>query len=104
MTRIEDLVSNKFGFLWILPSKRGEIDAELLQKLVQKLEHFEQFDEAKIKENLRVFSKDNNVKFPALMKTLRSVLSGLEEGPGVAEMMNLLGKTQSLERIKAVLR
>lgn len=47
---------------------------------------------------------DNNVKFPELMKTLRAVLSGLNEGPGVAEMMHLLGKDQSLERIKAVAR
>lgn len=47
---------------------------------------------------------NNNVKFPALMKMLRSVISGLDEGPGVAEMMDLLGKSQSLERIKAVVR
>lgn len=62
------------------------------------------FEEAKLKGHLRSFSKENGVEFPALMKMLRGVLSGLEEGPGVAEMMDILGKDQSIERIKAVLR
>lgn len=33
------------------------------------------------------------------MKNLRTTLSGLKEGPGVAEMMEILGKESTLERI-----
>jgi len=33
------------------------------------------------------------------MKCLRSVLSGLEDGPPVGEMVQLLGKEQTLRRI-----
>ncbi|CAG4991043.1 unnamed protein product [Colias eurytheme] len=104
ITRIEDLVSNKFAFLWILPQNKTEIDPQLFHKLIQNLEDLQNFDETSIKGNLREFSTVNGIKFPALMKMLRSVLSGLSEGPGVAEMMQLLGKRQSLERIKAVMR
>ncbi|CAH0600172.1 unnamed protein product [Chrysodeixis includens] len=104
ISRIEELVSKKFGFLWILPTNKAEVDQKLLVKLVKNLEGLERFDQVTLKENLRTFSANNNVKFPALMKMLRSVISGLDEGPGVAEMMDLLGKNQTLKRINAVVQ
>ncbi|XP_059049169.1 probable glutamate--tRNA ligase, mitochondrial [Achroia grisella] len=105
VTRIEDLTSSEFGFLWILPSNAPtNFDRDLLIKLIESLGEMERFDQEYLKDRLREFSSSNNVKFPVLMKTLRSVLSGLKEGPGVAEMMSLLGKAQSLDRIKAVIR
>ncbi|CAH0698715.1 unnamed protein product [Spodoptera exigua] len=104
ISKIEELTSKKYGFLWILPKNTAKVDQELLRKLVENLERLEKFDQGTLKESLRSFSAKNDVKFPALMKMLRSVISGLDEGPGVAEMMDLLGKSQSLERIKAVVR
>ncbi|CAG9782684.1 unnamed protein product [Diatraea saccharalis] len=105
ITRIEDLVSPKFGFLWILPSRNQEdINVDLLKKLLGHLESLNDFEEGTIKSRLKEFSSNNDVKFPVLMKMLRSVLSGLSEGPSVAEMMHLLGKSQSLDRIKAIVR
>ncbi|XP_032513816.2 probable glutamate--tRNA ligase, mitochondrial [Danaus plexippus] len=105
ISRIEDLVGKKFGFLWILPAaKELEVNKNLLEGLLESLQGLERFEQDLIKENLRVFSEQKKVKFPVLMKSLRSVLSGLDEGPSVAEMMQLLGKVQSLERIKAVVR
>ncbi|XP_013193556.2 probable glutamate--tRNA ligase, mitochondrial [Amyelois transitella] len=104
VTRVEDLVSTKFGFLWILPSNNFEIDKELLRKLLEHLENVDRFEQDLLKNNLREFAVNNNVKFPMLMKMLRGLLSGLSEGPGVAEMMQLLGKGQSLERIKSIVR
>ncbi|KAM3960156.1 nondiscriminating glutamyl-tRNA synthetase EARS2, mitochondrial-like [Aphomia sociella] len=105
VTRIEDLATSDFGFLWILPSNNKiDFDKALLVKLFENLNEMEKFDQDCLKDRLREFSSNNNVKFPVLMKMLRSVLSGLKEGPGVAEMLALLGKYQSLERIKAVIR
>lgn len=104
ISRIDDLVSPKFAFLWILPSNKLEINRSLFEKLLNSLEDLEKFEQDTIKDNLRKFSDTNDVKFPVLMKMLRSALSGLNEGPSVAEMMQLLGKYQSLERIKAVIR
>ncbi|XP_022115464.2 probable glutamate--tRNA ligase, mitochondrial isoform X2 [Pieris rapae] len=104
INKIEDLVSSKFGFLWILPSSKSEVDEMLLHEVVENLENLEDFNENSIKERLREISSKNCVKFPELMKMLRSVLSGLSEGPSVAEMMQLLGKCQTIERIKAVNR
>ncbi|XP_034840954.1 nondiscriminating glutamyl-tRNA synthetase EARS2, mitochondrial [Maniola hyperantus] len=104
ISRIDDLVSPKYAFLWILPSNKLEINKGLFEKLLNSLEDLEKFEQDTIKDNLRRFSDTNDVKFPVLMKMLRSALSGLNEGPSVAEMMQLLGKCQSLERIKAVIR
>lgn len=105
ISRIEDLVTPKFAFLWILPSNKNiDINKNLFEKLINNLEELENFEQDSIKDNLKHFSVENDIKFPDLMKLLRSMLSGLNEGPSVAEMMQLLGKCQSLERIKAVLR
>ncbi|KAG6456882.1 hypothetical protein O3G_MSEX010017 [Manduca sexta] len=104
VSRIEDLVSIKYGFLWVLPSTTKNIDKDLLNKLVGHLEQLNSFEQSSVKECLRSFASSSDVKFPDLMKMLRSVLSGLNEGPSVAEMMDLLGKNQSLQRIKAVIR
>ncbi|KAL4707165.1 hypothetical protein ACJJTC_018900 [Scirpophaga incertulas] len=101
ITTVEELVSPKYGFLWILPSGDHDVDRELLIKLTENLKGLDSFDQDILKKFLKEFSSRNRVKFPVLMKMLRSVLSGLDEGPGVAEMMDLLGKSQSLERIKA---
>ncbi|VVD02432.1 unnamed protein product [Leptidea sinapis] len=105
ISRIEDLVSSKFGFLWILPSNiDAEVNSSLLKKLIDDIECLEPFEEKSIMERLREFSSKNDIKFPRLMKMLRAVLSGLDEGPRVAEMMHLLGKSQSLQRIQAALK
>lgn len=100
ITRLDELVSSKYGFLWVLPSVVGaDIDKELLEKLVHSLVKIDKFEQNSLKEYLRNFSMENNVNFPNLMKMLRGTLSGLHEGPGVAEMMDLLGKEQTLLRI-----
>ena len=105
ISRIEDLATPKFAFLWILPSNKNiDINKSLFIKLLSNLENLDKFEQDSIKNNLKQFSLQNDIKFPDLMKILRSVLSGLNEGPSVAEMMQLLGKCQSLERIKAVMR
>ncbi|GBP12927.1 Probable glutamate--tRNA ligase, mitochondrial [Eumeta japonica] len=105
ITRIEDLVSPKLAFLWVLPSNPNveENNKVILLKLVNELEDVKTFEEVTLKKYLKDFCDRNKTKFPELMKTLRLVLSGLNEGPGVAEMLQLLGKEQALYRIKTVL-
>lgn len=59
----------------------------------------EKFNQQNLKLILKEFSSENNLTFANLMKSLRTTLSGLKEGPGVAEMMEILGKESTLERI-----
>lgn len=103
---LDELITVKYAFLWILPSKYDPsvIDKQLLGKFLHDLESLTPYDQTHLKQCLRDFSTKNNVKFAMLMKMLRSVLSGLAEGPSVAEILHLLGKHQSLMRIREALR
>lgn len=62
------------------------------------------FNKHNLQNILKSFSSQNNLTFVNLMKALRSSLSGLKEGPSVAEMMEILGKESSLERIARMKR
>lgn len=100
ITSIKQLVEGDLSFLWILPKIKDEhIGSEVLEKLVTVLETGE-FDKTHLLDLLRDFSAENNLKFKTLMNLLRSTLSGMTEGPGVAEMMEILGRKGTIERIR----
>ena len=49
--------------------------------------------------NLRDLAKTEDIKFGELMKCLRSVLSGLKQGPPVGEMVEHLGRDTTIKRL-----
>lgn len=97
---IYDLVGVKNAFLWILPqlSKSEAITNETIDALADKLEQ-ENFTRDNLHKFLKEFSSKNKLPFGSFMKGLRGILSGLKEGPGVAEMMEILGKRSTIQRI-----
>lgn len=73
--------------------------SEIIDSLVEELKD-ENFSKQNLLNILKEFSSENNLTFANLMKNLRTTLTGgLKEGPGVAEMMEILGKESTLERI-----
>jgi glutamyl/glutaminyl-tRNA synthetase len=50
---------------------------------------------------LKSFSKENKLKFSSLMHLLRCCLTNKAEGPPIKDIVTLLGKDASLERLKA---
>ncbi|XP_055376705.1 probable glutamate--tRNA ligase, mitochondrial [Condylostylus longicornis] len=98
--RLHDLVKDDLAFLWIKPHGEVEIDfsQDKLEDLIFKLEDV-QFKKEEIYQTLKAFSKENDIKFSKMMRTLRSTLTGLSDGPGVAEMMEILGKETSIKRL-----
>ncbi|XP_065358917.1 nondiscriminating glutamyl-tRNA synthetase EARS2, mitochondrial [Calliphora vicina] len=104
LTFVKDLTSPKLSFLWVKPTNFNQKDLttdqlETLVKIITKAE----FNKDNLNNVLKDFSKQENIKFPVLMKCLRSALSGLKEGPGVAEMMEILGQQVVVQRLKDVL-
>lgn len=96
---LQQLVEGELSFLWILPKiQEDNIQSEWVGKLVTALEKGD-FDKTNLSELLREFSKENNLKFPKFMGTLRTMLAGIKEGPGVADMMTILGKKTTINRI-----
>lgn len=102
---LHDLVDDRFAFLWVLPqiTQSNTITVELIESLAQKLEA-ENFNKESLHAFLKNFSKTNKLSFGDLMKNLRGALSGLKEGPGVAEMMEILGKRNTIQRISGFKR
>ncbi|XP_030371819.1 probable glutamate--tRNA ligase, mitochondrial [Scaptodrosophila lebanonensis] len=103
---LPDLVSSKLSFLWVKPTDcvLENLSNKQLQHLLTELDSVEQYDKDELNTVLKNFAKTQQLKFPLLMKTLRSALSGLTEGPGVAEMMEILGKRVVLERLGECLK
>lgn len=96
---LQQLVEGELSFLWILPKIKGDnIQSEWVEKLVTALEKGD-FDKTRLADLLREFSKENNLKFPKFMASLRTMLAGIKEGPGVADMMEILGKKTTIKRI-----
>lgn len=96
---LQQLVEGELSFLWILPKIQDDnINQDWVTKLVAALETGD-FDKTHLTELLREFSKENNLKFPKFMASLRTMLAGIKEGPGVADMMEILGKKTTIQRI-----
>ena len=107
LTRLKDLTLPEFAFLWVAPTLityEGPITANTLLGVLHTFESLpkgsEHFSSAEVSKSLRQFSKSVGIKFPVLMKCLRSILSGLDDGPPVGEMIQLLGRDQTMQRIK----
>ncbi|XP_014279466.1 nondiscriminating glutamyl-tRNA synthetase EARS2, mitochondrial isoform X2 [Halyomorpha halys] len=101
---LNDLVSKNMEFLWVRPNLKNiktDLDPAILNMLESELVLID-FSKEKIQHLLKLFSKENNIVFRDLMGFLRMSLSGLKQGPGVAEMMEILGKASSLKRLKNV--
>ncbi|PSN48191.1 hypothetical protein C0J52_13866 [Blattella germanica] len=105
--KLEDLVSDGLAFLWIVPSQ--EILRNLAEdKNINVLEDVKihlsnqldsEFNRNQLKSILKNYASQKNVPFNKLMKLLRHAISGLKEGPGVAEMMEILGQSSTLSRL-----
>ncbi|XP_017011657.2 nondiscriminating glutamyl-tRNA synthetase EARS2, mitochondrial [Drosophila takahashii] len=105
LTLLQDLTSSKLSFLWVKPSdfQLKDLTAHQLNNMLKLLRSLEDFHKDKLNTELKNFAQRENIKFPQMMKTLRAALSGLKEGPGVAEMMEILGQTVTLERLQEAL-
>ncbi|XP_077283072.1 putative glutamate--tRNA ligase, mitochondrial [Arctopsyche grandis] len=105
LIHVRDLISPSYAFLWVLPNEDIQIDdsfKKAISLLCAELSYLENdaFERTKLKTFLKVFSNENDIKFNAFMKYLRKILSGLDEGPGISEMMEILQKNTTIERLK----
>jgi glutamyl-tRNA synthetase len=64
----------------------------LLENLVYKIENLETCSAQNLQTNVESFIAENGLKFGDVLPVLRLALSGTMKGPGVFEMMELIGK------------
>ncbi|XP_076103956.1 nondiscriminating glutamyl-tRNA synthetase EARS2, mitochondrial-like [Mytilus galloprovincialis] len=106
ISRLDELAGSDFEFLWLKPDKIdiSNVDIpnpwEVLQSCIECVKNMDTFDESSVGSEMKKNAKRMKVKFAPYMKFLRLCLSGLKEGPSVGEIMTVLGKSKTLERLK----
>ncbi|XP_020299192.1 probable glutamate--tRNA ligase, mitochondrial [Pseudomyrmex gracilis] len=103
---LNDLVKEDLAFLWVMPASTPYIEqTEYLNTIKLLNTELAEIDAGNYKTSwigsyLKDFAVKNGIPFSALMKVLRNVLSGLNAGPPVAEMIEILGKNSTLLRLQ----
>ncbi|XP_075869494.1 nondiscriminating glutamyl-tRNA synthetase EARS2, mitochondrial isoform X1 [Nelusetta ayraudi] len=112
ISSLGDLVTPTFSYLWVRPSFSSQqvaaltSDAQLIASLALKLvsEHGEALKVEELSKGLKALAKQvKDSSYRDVMKLLRLLLSGLQQGPSVAEMMVSLGPVESSQRFRKVL-
>lgn len=78
--------------------------AAAFEQLTEKLQSISVFNHLAIKEVVENFTNEFNLKFGDVLPVLRLALSGTLKGPGVFEMMELLGKDYVNIRINCFIK
>ncbi|XP_061536181.1 probable glutamate--tRNA ligase, mitochondrial [Phycodurus eques] len=109
---LRELVSPAYSYLWVRPAFSSQqvaaLSTEALHvatlalKLVEKMGERAAVDQ--LGKDLKTLAKQTKgTKYRDVMKLLRLTLSGLQQGPSVAEMMVALGPAETLHRFRKLL-
>lgn len=91
----------------VLREKMGvtkEVVSSMIPELVELLGHItdEQWTEETIKNELMSYIEVKGYKNGQVLRPLRAILTGVEASPGAFEMLYVLGKEESLVRLKGL--
>ncbi|KAJ8001387.1 hypothetical protein DPEC_G00168990 [Dallia pectoralis] len=117
ISSVSELVAPEYSYLWVRPSfsdqqvaalssvPEAEQIAVLIIKLMEDQSGDEELSVDRISLELKTLAKKTrNTKYRDVMKTIRLVLSGLQQGPGVSEMIVSLGPSEVTHRFRRVLK
>jgi glutamyl-tRNA synthetase len=83
---------------WIAPNTNQE-----LQETVTLLKNFSEFSADSLSTAFKDFAKTKNIKIVAIAQPVRIALIGKSSGPGVFDLMTVLGKHKSIARIEKLI-
>ncbi|MBI9080136.1 MAG: glutamate--tRNA ligase [Pseudodesulfovibrio sp.] len=72
----------------------------LLEEIVGRIEALDEFSEQSLEDVHRQFLEDKDIKFKAIAQPIRVAIVGTTKSPGLFETMMVLGKEQTLARLK----
>ncbi len=81
-------------------AKLLETGRPVLQGLYPRLEQLSEWREENLESLVREYSEAQEIKLGAVAQPLRAALSGSNQSPGIFEVMGVLGRAESLARIK----
>lgn len=77
-----------------------ELVARYLPDLIDRMSHLDPWTEDGIKAFLLDFIAEKWLKNGQVLRPLRAILTGVEASPGAFEMLTVLGKTESIQRLQ----
>ena len=72
----------------------------MINGLLKILDNIDEWNVNILEEKIKVYIQENDIKFVKLGKPLRLLLTNLENGPSISEILFILGKENSIQRIK----
>lgn len=87
----------------VLAIMKAEISGKLLKAFIEDLKALETFDQAEIKKCFNACMKAQGIKGKAAYEPTRIALTGVTQGPGMFEMMELFGREKTMDRLEAAL-
>ena len=76
---------------------------EIMQQVAEVLQDIEEFESSKIEETVKAWIAEKELSFGKVMPPLRLVIVGDMKGPHLFDIMALIGKAESIGRIKAAI-
>lgn len=76
-----------------------ETDSNLVNEVIELLEKSSNLEN--ISDDLKEFAKSKDMKIGALMKPLRALITGQANSPSVFEIIQIIGKEETIRRLKA---
>ena len=81
-------------------SLKDECDASIVDKVVSAINNIMEFNRDNIQIALKEVSQETQMKFGDLMKYVRAFITGRTASPSVFEIMEIIGKDNSINRLK----
>lgn len=100
--KLSDLAGDDLLFLWHWPDKsqlKVSLNNSHFREILSLFSSHQTGDSKILMKHLKKISKGHGMKFPDLMKDLRSVITGQPDGPPISELIDILGPAQVAERI-----
>jgi glutamyl-tRNA synthetase len=73
---------------------------DLLKEIVEIVENYQQIDEQTLCDRVKVLAKEKNTKLVEIAQSIRGALCGKLVSPSVFEIMEILGKTETIKRLQ----
>ncbi len=112
ITFIKDIIEKSFYFFErpesydekMIKKRWKEETPELLQKLIDEFEKLENPEKEDFEKAMRGLAEKLEIGVGKLIHPVRLALSGVGQGPGIFDLIYILGKEESIERIKIALQ
>ncbi|XP_052784442.1 probable glutamate--tRNA ligase, mitochondrial [Mya arenaria] len=111
ISSIQDLTDPLYEFIWITPTlkhlhhitRKTKNSVSVIEQTIHKLKGMTNFVDAEVKSILKCQCKELGMKTIQYMGIVRASLSEQTDGPPVSEMLEILGKQESLRRLEHAL-